>query len=240
MRGYYIAVLSVVIICISAFCVQAQHLMPKLVYPETGSSFTKTNIDNHFLYNIPFTHELIGSDKYRQSAYGKLFKLPSGDDVLIGDERVFFVRNVLNPSQWYTITAKLFYLSDKAAIWINLDDVENYYDAEIFEQIRIRLHQSTLLESIQKEKGILEILENYFGTPPDIDGTGLVHILFLDIPDNFESTGGYVAGFFDPVNLFDHEYSNRMALVYIDLYPTLYHENNVHIDRTTATVAHEL
>lgn len=57
--------------------------------------------------------------------------------------------------------------------------------------------------------------------------------------DGFEETGGFVAGFFDPVDLIDHEFSNKRDLIYIDIFPTLFYRNELHIARGISTIAHE-
>lgn len=79
-------------------------------------------------------------------------------------------------------------------------------------------------------KGIYELEAENLGPPPDdIDQDPKIYILILDIPDNFASTGNYIAGYFEPINqkrgvLREPNtgvkfYSNEVEMVYIDSHP---------------------
>lgn len=211
-----------------------------IVYPDVNEMLKSNTIHNQ-IHQQPFTHNLLRTFSERRKQYKRIPAfVPEEDLFTIGDIKNIYVRNIMNPQQWYGIDATLMILYDNVAIWMRSSEIEQYYDEEIFNTIFERLIESSGTGSIDEEKGIIEILNEYFGHPPNTDGSGLIHILFLDIPDNFEQTGGYVAGFFDPVNIFDHEFSNRMDLVYIDLHPTLYFQGEIHLDRTIATIAHEI
>jgi hypothetical protein len=63
--------------------------------------------------------------------------------------------------------------------------------------------------------------------------------LLLNIRDRFRQTGSYVAGFFDPVNLTSDPHSNHLDMIYVDLYPALYYEGELHTKRVASTIAHE-
>ena len=162
----------------------------------------------------------------------------------VGDTAPFFVRNISTLNTWDTIVAECIYTSDNIALWVSVADNSFYADSLSFSQIADSLSQ--LLEvrspsgSIDPAKGILEIDREYFGSPPDVDGDGILDILLLDVEDGFEETGGFVAGFFDPVDLIEHEFSNQRDLIYIDIFPTLFYRNELHIARGISTIAHEL
>lgn len=138
-----------------------------------------------------------------------------------GDERFFYVRNILNPSEWIREKARLMWQNEGVAVWFRIQDIGDYYRSSDISLVIQRLLYETGSESIQPEQGILPLMESAFGTVPG-DDNGLLHLLFLDIQDRFEETGSYVAGFFDPVNGLDHPFSNRLNLLYIDLYPGFY------------------
>ncbi|RHX91407.1 peptidase M30 [Leptospira yasudae] len=60
-----------------------------------------------------------------------------------------------------------------------------------------------------------------FGTPSDMDQSGKVHLLFLDIRDGAKPGGSFVAGFFDPSDFFADDArssvrSNGKEILYID------------------------
>ena len=80
----------------------------------------------------------------------------------------------------------------------------------------------------------------YFGTESDLDGNGKVILFILDIKDGYSSStgGGYVAGFFNPGDMYttqSNSYSNHGEILYLDdnpaspstdpgFYPTMAHE----------------
>jgi hypothetical protein len=96
--------------------------------------------------------------------------------------------------------------------------------------------------AVHPDRGIFAIEHKYFGRPPNVDGDGRVDVLLLDIEDQFEHTGSYVAGFFDPNDLTTGKHSNRRDLLYIDTRPTMVRGRNgqrLRVRRAAATIAHE-
>ena len=69
-------------------------------------------------------------------------------------------------------------------------------------------------------KGIFEMDSSAFGNPPDVDGDPRIIILICNIQDGFTGTGGYVAGFFDPVQETNGAHSNSAEIYYLDANPT--------------------
>src|SRR5262245_41306110 len=51
------------------------------------------------------------------------------------------------------------------------------------------------------ENTIVPIEHVWFTTPTDVDRDGKVTLLLLDIQDGYQPGNGYIAGYFDPVNL---------------------------------------
>lgn len=93
------------------------------------------------------------------------------------------------------------------------------------------------------ENNIVPIEHVWYTTPTDVDQSGKVILLLLDIQDGYQPGGGYIAGYFDPINHFteasvnalDSKYhSNFAEMLYLDTYPA-------DITRTSffATLAHE-
>lgn len=164
--------------------------------------------------------------------------------VSVGDTTSFFVRNILSLNTWNRIGAECIYISGTIALWVGEDDKAFYSDslniAEIADSLSYRLESASHSGSIDPSKGIMDLNTEYFGSIPDIDGDGILDILLLDIEDNFSETGGFVAGFFDPVDLIEHEFSNQRDLLYIDLYPTLFYRGETNFQRASSTIAHEL
>ena len=69
-------------------------------------------------------------------------------------------------------------------------------------------------------KGIYQTDVDDFGNPPDVDSDQRIVILILDIKDGFSGSGGYIAGYFNPVNEISTEYSNNAEIYYVDCNPT--------------------
>lgn len=93
------------------------------------------------------------------------------------------------------------------------------------------------------ENNIVPVEHVWYTTPTDVDSSGKVTLLMLDIQDGYQPGGGYIAGYFDPINHFseasvnalDSKYhSNFAEMLYLDTYPA-------DITRTSffATLAHE-
>lgn len=156
----------------------------------------------------------------------------------------FFVRNILNFSKWDTVSARAVAVNASYTVWIDTNVVGTLIDSTEISSILDSLHYALLEHtsgySVNPGAGIFDILRNYFGNPPDIDGDGRIDILLLDIRDQFETTGSYVAGFFDPNDLSENQYSNQRDLLYIDLYPTIKYQNNLTVENAVATITHEM
>lgn len=180
------------------------------------------------------------SSKLRARFQNKANKNP---DYVLGNEKEFFVRNIITGNTWITTSAVLSFKSSTINIWIQksaYDTLSSSEDLEIiltgFEKL---LFNSTPANSINAEDEVIEILNEYVGGFPNVDGDGVLDVLLLDIQDNFNETGSFVAGFFDPVNLYEFEFSNEMDLIYLDLYPTIFFNETIHVERAVSTFAHE-
>ncbi|MCP9292259.1 T9SS type A sorting domain-containing protein [Gracilimonas sediminicola] len=163
----------------------------------------------------------------------------------IGEEKSFFVRDLLSLSgqKWYSEIFVKTYNRNGISLWIEKsanDALSKSNDLEkILNGFDSYLHEGTPRLSVDSSKGIIEILEEYVGEFPNVDGDGELDVLLLDIHDEFQQTGSYVAGFFDPVNLFEFEYSNFRDIVYLDLFPTLLYDGEIYLERALSTFAHE-
>ncbi len=69
-------------------------------------------------------------------------------------------------------------------------------------------------------KGIYQMDVDAFGNPPNVDNDPRIIILILDIKDGYNGSGGYVAGFFAPINEINQTYSNDCEMYYMDCNPT--------------------
>lgn len=160
-----------------------------------------------------------------------------------GKQREFYVRDVISGNEWYSELFILSYTNSNINIWIQKSAYDTLAGSDdltsMLEGFDTLLHESTPAYSIDPSKGILGILQEYVGEFPNVDGDGVLDVLVLDIADTFRETGSFVAGFFDPVNLYEFEFSNYRDIIYLDLYPTILYESVINMERAVSTFAHE-
>lgn len=160
-----------------------------------------------------------------------------------GQTGLFFVRNVLVIDEWVTVEAECIHLSDVFAIWLEKKELSfgfsKAFVLSALDTVVKYLNTADFEHSAMPEEGMLDMVNTWYGSPPNIRGDGIVDILFLDIDDHFGQTGSYIAGFFDPVNLIDHPFSNRRDMIYVDTYPTLVYEDIARPKEAAATIVHE-
>lgn len=161
----------------------------------------------------------------------------------VGDKRSFRARNV-RTNTFYSTDFTLRAKGERSYIWVEDDEFgPGKVTMEIVEKILESLEERTFAQSINPQAGIVEINVETFGQPPDVDGSGMLHVLLLDVRDNWDPDGntGYVAGFFDPVNLNpNNSNSNGKDIIYIDTMPHIYREGVDPVARRAkSTLAHE-
>ncbi|AXJ00993.1 Immunoglobulin domain-containing protein [Cyclonatronum proteinivorum] len=164
-------------------------------------------------------------------------------DAALGDTRNFRVRNLTN-NTWRTLGFTLRGLSDEIRIWVeNGEFAPDKVNEEVIEGLLEVMSNSTPALSIDPERGIIEIGTEVFGNMPNIDGSGILNILITDVIDGWTpgSTRGFVAGFFDPVDLVpDNSNSNAADIIYLNSRPLIYNEGQVNALRVRSVAAHEL
>ena len=195
---------------------------------------------------VHFTAELLRPERDLGARSQRISRPPiaaKGEYAWVGDEKTFHVRNVLDPSSWSDVEARLVYRSPQVHLWVEASEVASLEATQhlprIVDSLALYLSGRTLARSVDPSRGTLELMQRYFGAPPDVDGDGVLDVLLVDVRDRYEMTGAYVAGFFDPADLTDHAFSNRRDLLYVDLYPTLVRNGELRVRQAAATIAHE-
>jgi len=191
-----------------------------------------------YLLNSPIYKDIIRNLKSFKNELKTNFRYYKIDEI-----DTFYVRNLFDQSKWYTIQAQMIFDTTKISIWIDTSAINSIIDSTELQTIKNQIIKYLLNQtdefSIACSLGIMDILHDYFGDAPNVDGDGKLDILLLDIRDQFNSTGSYVAGFFDPNDLTTYPYSNKRDLIYIDIYPTIKFNNIFNINNAISTISHE-
>ncbi|MGG4042889.1 Ig-like domain-containing protein [Bacillus smithii] len=141
----------------------------------------------------------------------------------VGDSKNFWVSNLVT-NQDYQIKATLSYSGSHSNVWVNNNQITQEEAEQLGKEFDDKIHP-------------LDV-EN-FGNESDVDGNGKVDILVYDIQDGFNESGGYVAGYFNPADLYAVPDSNQSEIFYIDTYPTMGTSSNKDVSAAYSTLVHE-
>ncbi|MEZ0117633.1 UNVERIFIED_ORG: hypothetical protein ABRZ91_001590 [Heyndrickxia coagulans] len=144
-------------------------------------------------------------------------------DYVKGDSKSFYVQNT-ETSDFSSISATLLYSGDHANVWVNNNDITEDEAALLGKEFDNKIYRSDV---------------DNFGMPSDVDQNGKVNILCYDIQDGFSGSGGYVAGYFSPRDLYYYSYSNQSEIFYIDTYPLMGMSATKDVSQAYSTLAHE-
>jgi len=144
-------------------------------------------------------------------------------DYVKGDSKSFYVQNI-ETSDFSSISATLLYSGDHANVWVNNNDITEDEAALLGKEFDNKIYRSDV---------------DNFGMPSDVDQNGKVNILCYDIQDGFSGSGGYVAGYFSPRDLYHYSYSNESEIFYIDTYPLMGMSATKDVSQAYSTLAHE-
>lgn len=204
------------------------------------------NHDSHDGYTIHFTDYLYRDPEIRKAYEQWLYTRRHYPDELlvmdepphyeVGDTLSFMVYNI-EKSETSGVYDKILFelraLGEASEIWVQQTEYKpDKVSDQVVTAMMEALEERTPPLSINPEQGIILNNIEYFaeGDPskvPDPDGTGRVKILVVDIQDGWteESGGGYVAGFFNPLDLAGktaNRNSNEAAILYINSMPGIY------------------
>ncbi len=132
-------------------------------------------------------------------------RLPTGDNIRL-DPGQFWAQRVDN-NRWYIVDTNLVYNAPGGKCRIYLE--------------KGRSLTSAALTTIYTEfnNSIYPMVETNYGSPSDVDNNGKITILILDIKDGYSAGGGYVAGYFHPINEYIDRHSNEREMLYMDCSP---------------------
>lgn len=165
----------------------------------------------------------------------------------IGDQEDFKVRN-LEESQagqnvFEDILFELRRMEGNVQVWVEVEELgPDRISEDVLDEIMDGLINQTPANSIEPDKGVVEIGLDLFGELPDAGETGNLKVLITDIQDGWdgEENTFFTAGFFDPVNLNPGQNSNLADIIYINSKPGIYREDSEARNPRLNTMAHEL
>lgn len=132
----------------------------------------------------------------------------------VGSTRSFWVYDFTNglDGEYVQITATLKSKGFRSNVWVNTVD----YNMSTYDADKI---------SNEFDNKVYPSITTNFGFPSDVDNDGKVNILCYDIKDGFNVTGSYIAGYFDPADLYSesavNQNTNNTEIFYIDTYPAM-------------------
>lgn len=158
----------------------------------------------------------------RMSSPRPLYKSAS-----IGDLQTFFVSidDGSGGSKDVELTAELLAKGQYNAIWADTSKIGSAITLSEGQRYLKALEENTPGASRDSTKGIYDLLLQYFGSPPNKDGDGIVDYLFADLPSG-------IAGYFSPSDQSDQIGSNKRDMLYVDV--------NMSQTYTLSTIAHEM
>ena len=168
--------------------------------------------------------------------------------VSVGSSEKFYTYN-FETEKYEDIDAILMVAESNVRIWVENNELENgHVNTEVVNRILENLISKTPDASIDPGKGILQIIHENFGSPPDIDEDGISEFLITDIIDGWQEGEGFIAGYFNPLDQFINgtrlgsriiSGSNERDLLYIDSSPGIYHNQIYRYEQVLATMSHE-
>lgn len=200
-----------------------------LYYSENSVNNSETSIDANAYkkdYIKPFNKNI---DLKAAASKANLNKQLNLTSYAVGDTRLFYTYNIKYGS-YDTVSATLKSSGTKANVWVKTSD----YNMSTTDADKIKN---------EFDNNIFTKISSVFGQSSDVDSNGKVNILCFDIQDGFPSSNGYVAGYFDPGDLYSNNsgnpYSNDMEVFYIDTYPAMGTGTTKDVTGCYDTLAHE-
>lgn len=160
----------------------------------------------------------------------------------VGTKRNFRVLDFNNNNARIMVEFELRHAGTQTNIWVQTTEFgETRVSQAKVDAMANGLEVSTPATSINPLKGILENNVTVFGARPNVDGSGVVHMLVYRFYPTEIPTGSYVAGYFDPVNLSSTNANSNFAdIIHINSNPAVYRDNGtVDMGGSLNTIAHE-
>lgn len=165
----------------------------------------------------------------------------------VGTIDTFNVRNIQDGNEWDEVEFELVRTGTNIEIWVEVEELaEDKITDEILDVIWEGLNDITPPNSVDSNRGIVDISIDLFGDLPDRFDAGVLKILITDIQDGWDppEQNFFTAGFFDPVDQSaSNPNSNQANILYINSKPGIYRPvdgENRFVNSRLNTMAHEL
>ena len=150
---------------------------------------------------------------------------PRAPQMEVGNRQSFFSIDFRKHEQ-YIVHTTLQKVGKFCYIFVEDSQWKHTVNAATVEAVRHAFDDATPAD---RTRGIYQIETELFGNPPNIDGEKRIYILLLDIRDLVTVSGGFIGGFFSPVDqqqgVLQHPefgtlvHSNERDMIYIDTHP---------------------
>ena len=151
----------------------------------------------------------------------------------VGSTRTFTILSQYSPTGSSSVQFKCLYVGQHCYIWTPTSTASNVYPLD-------KIDSSFAKQAADEFDSKFSLMQSSFGTHTNgSQGDGKLSILYYNINDGFDGTGGYVAGFF-----YNPDISNNgLPILNIDTYPGVYYKVNdkerKSMDYTYNTMVHE-
>jgi hypothetical protein len=126
------------------------------------------------------------------------------------ESRTFNVRRA-DTSAWYTVTAQKYAEGTSCIVYVDQGESVSLNTAKaVAAEYDRNIHTK-----------ITGAFGNYLEKGFDVDGNGKIILLLLDIRDGYQTSGNYVAGYFDPHHMTARDQSNQADMLFIDTNPQI-------------------
>jgi hypothetical protein len=153
----------------------------------------------------------------------------------VGDTKTFRILAQYSPTGSSSVSFECLYVGSHCYIWTPVSSSNNTYPLDEIDTSYAKL-------AADEFDSKFDLMQSSFGNHTNgSSGDGKLHMLYYNINEGWNGSGGYVAGFFYQVDLTN----NGLPILNIDTYPGVYYKNpnsgNVYkrMDDTYGTMVHE-
>ncbi len=152
----------------------------------------------------------------------------------VGDTKTFEILGQYSPTGSDSMEFECLYVGEHCYIWTPTSSANNTYPLD-------EIDSSYAKMAADEFDSKFDLMQSSFGDHETGSGDGKLHILYYNIDEGWNGSGGYVAGFFYAYDL----YYNDLPILNIDTYPGVYYKNpnsgNVYkrMKDTYSTMVHE-